>query len=122
MRVAILGASAKVQRYSHMALVALLRHGHEPVPVHPGLAEVEGLAVVKDLSQIQGEIDAVTVYVNSQAAAAAIPEIIATGAKLVVFNPGTECPEMYAHLEESGVRVIEGCTLVMLSTGTWPNV
>lgn len=41
-RVAILGASDKPDRYSNKALHLLREHGHEDIPVHPAIPEIEG--------------------------------------------------------------------------------
>ena len=42
-RVVVMGASAKPDRYSNQAVRLLLENGHEVIPVHPKLDEVEGL-------------------------------------------------------------------------------
>jgi hypothetical protein len=35
----------------------------------------------------------------------------------VIFNPGTENPELERALEKSGIQTEEACTLVLLHTG-----
>jgi hypothetical protein len=37
--------------------------------------------------------------------------------KRVIFNPGTENPELMKQLAAEGIEVEEACTLVMLHTG-----
>ena len=44
-RVVILGASSKPDRYAYRAFRMLREHGHEVIPVHPALIEIEGVAV-----------------------------------------------------------------------------
>ena len=51
-RVVIVGASDNPERYSNRALLLLRKHGHEVIPVHPKLAEIDGIKVVPDLSAI----------------------------------------------------------------------
>ena len=50
--------------YANRALRALLAEGHTVVPVHPRVREIEGIAVLPDLTAIEDQVDTVTVYVN----------------------------------------------------------
>jgi hypothetical protein len=44
-------------------------------------------------------------------------EIIAAKPGRVIFNPGTEHPEMAKRFQAAGIKTMEACTLVLLSTG-----
>lgn len=116
-RVVVLGASDKPERYSHRAMKMLREHGHEAVLVHPRLAEIEGQPVLKDLSAVSGGVDTVTMYVGPEASNLITDELIALHPRRVIFNPGSENPSLQRRLADSGVRVEEACTLVLLSTG-----
>jgi uncharacterized protein len=35
----------------------------------------------------------------------------------VIFNPGAENPDLQASLEANGIKTMEACTLVLLTTG-----
>ena len=37
----------------------------------------------------------------------------------VIFNPGTENPELYSLLKKHDIEVVIACTLVLLSTGQY---
>jgi hypothetical protein len=41
--------------------------------------------------------------------------IIGLSPERVIFNPGTENPELYSLLREKGIDIEVACTLVMLS-------
>lgn len=43
MKVAILGASAKAERYAHKAQLLLTENGHEVFPISPTGAEILGV-------------------------------------------------------------------------------
>lgn len=116
-RVVIVGASDKPDRYAHMALTLLRRHGHEVVPVHPRLTEIEGVPVVSDLSDITGAVDTVTMYVGPAISSGLVDKLIALRPQRVIFNPGSENPELADSLESAGIAVEEACTLVLLNTG-----
>jgi uncharacterized protein len=116
-RVAILGASDKPDRYAYKAFQMLQKHGHDVVPVHPVLSEIEGVPVISDLSKIEGGVETLTLYVNPKVSSAAADAIVALKPGRVIFNPGTENPELAARLDAEGIAHQEACTLVLLATG-----
>lgn len=116
-RVVIIGASDNPERYSHRALLLLRRHGHEVVPVHPKLAEIEGIAVAADLNQITGPVDTVTMYVGAAISSGLTEKLIALKPRRVIFNPGAENAVLAVALEKAGIACEEACTLVLLNTG-----
>ncbi len=115
--VAVLGASQKPDRYSNKAIRLLLGHGHAVVPVHPAIDRVENLAVRKSLQEIDGPVDTLTVYVSAKLSTPLSKEILLLNPGRVIFNPGTENPELYARLDEAGISYEEACTLVLLHSG-----
>ena len=116
-RVVILGASDKPERYSHRALLLLRQHGHEVVPVHPRLKEIEGVPVAADLSLITGAVDTVTMYVGAAISSGLQAKLIALNPRRVIFNPGAENGTLAAVLAEAGITCEEACTLVLVNTG-----
>jgi uncharacterized protein len=117
MNVAVLGASNKPERYSYKAVRLLRETGHTPYPVHPALTEVDGLPVFRSLSAIPAPIDTITVYLSLQNQQPITEELLDSGARRVIFNPGAENPELAEHLRQRGKEVLEACTLVLLNTG-----
>ena len=117
MNVAILGASNKPDRYSHKALVLLAEKGHAVFPVHPALPEIEGCAVFKRLADIPAPLHTVTMYVSAAHSTGMAEAILAAKPARVLFNPGTENPELEDRLSAAGIEVLHACTLVMLRTG-----
>lgn len=119
-RVCILGASNKTDRYAYKALHFLRERGYRPVPVHPRLAEIDGLHVYPDLSDplitADGPIDTVTVYVNPATLEQSIDGIINLHPRRIIMNPGTESSTARQRLEAVGIDVLEACTLVLLRT------
>lgn len=116
-KVAILGASRKPERYSNKAFHMLKDYGHTPLPVRPGLIELDGVEVAGSLSELKIPVDTLTMYVGPQISSGLLGEILKVRPKRVIFNPGSENPELQAKLEEAGIHVIEACTLVLLRTG-----
>ncbi|TDU81887.1 hypothetical protein EI77_01199 [Prosthecobacter fusiformis] len=118
-RVVILGASDKPDRYAYKAMKALLQHGHEVVLVHPRLKEIEGHPVLADIGDVTGPVDTVTMYVGPAISANLADKLTALKPARVIFNPGSENPDLQDKLESSGIRPEEACTLVMLATGQY---
>lgn len=116
-RVVILGASDQPDRYAHRALRMLREHGHEVVPVHPTLTEIEGVAVVPDLPSVEGQVDTLTLYVRPSISESIANDVVALKPARVIFNPGTESALLQARLDEAGIPWEEACTLVLLGTG-----
>ena len=115
--VAILGASDNPSRYAYLAFQRLREHGHRPIPVSPKLHELEGVPAVASLAQIREKVDTVTMYVGPERSAKLADELLALRPGRVIFNPGSENPELEKRLRAAGIGVEEACTLVLLSTG-----
>ncbi len=116
MKVAVLGASDKPERYSFKAMQMLAQHGHATFPVHPKLRTLLGRPVVASLSDVAESVDTVTVYVSPDKVAALLPELLGLAPRRVIFNPGSEDPASMSALRDAGIHVVEACTLVLLRT------
>ncbi|QYZ64599.1 MAG: hypothetical protein OI74_06010 [Gammaproteobacteria bacterium (ex Lamellibrachia satsuma)] len=117
--VAVLGASSKPHRYANQAIKLLNELGYEVTPVHPKLESVEGLQVFSSLGKISKTIDTLTLYVGPQRLAPMFDEIVNAAPSRVIFNPGTESRDLTSRLDKAGIEWLEGCTLVMLKTGSF---
>jgi uncharacterized protein len=116
MNVAILGASNKPERYSNQALRLLAENGHAVFPVHPALAEIDGHPVFQTLADIPEPLDTVTMYVSPAHSTGMAGALLAARPRRVIFNPGTENPELESQLSAAGIDVLHACTLVLLRT------
>ena len=116
-RVVIMGASNKPERYSHRALLLLQKHGHEVVPVHPKLAEIDGIPVVADVGLISGPVDTVTMYVGAAISSGLQEKLFALKPGRIIFNPGAENASLADALQKAGIACENACTLVLLNTG-----
>lgn len=113
---AVLGASPKPDRYSNKAIRMLREYGHEVLPVHPSIPEIEGLPVAASLKDIKQPVDTLTLYVGPDRSEALSADILALHPRRVIMNPGAENESLKQRLEAEGVEVLEACTLVMLRT------
>jgi predicted CoA-binding protein len=120
-RVAILGASHKPERYAHKAFKMLQQHGHEVLPVNPGLTEIEKVRVFSKLTDISGPIDTLTLYVNPQILEKNMDDILSLKPGRVIFNPGSESKELEERLQAAGIKTEQACTLVLLRTNQFES-
>ena len=65
------------------------------------------------------EVDTITLYLNPYNQQAYRKKMIELRPKRIIFNPGTENLDLEAEAEEAGIEPVIGCTLVMLSAGTF---
>ena len=115
--VAIIGASAKEERYAYKAQKMLLDHNHKVFPVNPFGGEALGYTFYKDIAEITEKIDTITLYVGPARLNKMIDNLIAVAPRRIIFNPGTESDEAIAKTEAAGIEAVIACTLVLLSTG-----
>lgn len=114
----VLGASDNPARYSFRAVQQLQRHGHEVVPVGIRKGEVAGLSIRTD-RPAAGNVDTVTLYVGPQNQPAWYDYILDLQPRRIIFNPGTENPELERLAQARGIATEEACTLVLLSVGQY---
>lgn len=116
MKVLIIGASKKPERYAYMAMKMLEEKGHEVILFNPALEEIEGRAVIQDLSLIKEKIDTITLYVGPKNIEPLVDAILTLKPRRIISNPGTENTFLPEKARSLGIEYIEACTLVMLRT------
>jgi len=114
----VLGATDNPERYAYRAVHMLKNHGHEVVPVGIRKGEIAGLAIQTERPQ-EKDIDTVTLYVGPQNQPAWYDYILDLQPKRILFNPGTENPELAQLAHQRGIETEEACTLVLLSIGQY---
>lgn len=97
----------------------LLQHGHQAVPVNPAYDEILGLKCYSRIGEAPGSIDTVTVYLGKRRSDSLIEQITDVAPRRIILNPGAENDDLANAAHERGIEVVEGCTLVMLTTGTF---
>lgn len=118
-KTAVLGASPNNMRYSFRAVEMLASREHEVVPLGLRKGEIDGIPIVTDWpKQIEG-LDTITLYVGPQNQPDLYDYILGLSPKRIIFNPGTENPELMQLAKEKGIEVESACTLVMLSIGNY---
>lgn len=114
----ILGASTNPDRYAYRAAAMLTEYGHPIVPVGNKKGEVFGVQIQKDFP-VTRDIDTVTLYLSAPNQVGYYDLIVALKPNRVIFNPGTENPELESLLTKNHIVYEHACTLVLLSIGAY---
>ena len=106
--IALVGASDNPGRASYGVMKFLQDQGYRVIPVNPRITgeHVHGEFVWRELAQIGEPIDLVDIFRNSDAAAAAVDEAIAVGAKAVWMQLGVINGAAAAKAEAAGLKVV----------------
>ena len=114
----ILGATPNSSRYAYLAANKLVNHGHSIVNIGIKDGEVAGVPIEKP-EIIHDDIDTITMYVGPAHQEELYNYILDTHPKRIIFNPGTENPELRRMANEKGIETENACTLVLLSIGEY---
>ena len=114
----VLGATPDSSRYAYLASNKLARYGHEIINVGIKTGEVAGVPIEKP-EHIHSGVDTITLYVGPYNQKTLYDYVLNINPKRIIFNPGTENPELQSLAEQKGIQIVMGCTLVMLSTGEY---
>jgi len=114
----VIGASINPERYSYKAIHLLVKHKIEVIPmgIKPGL--VANLPIVSRFI-VQNNIHTITLYLEASKQYLYYDFILKINPKRVLFNPGTENPELAKLLNEKDVLWENACTLVLLSSNQY---
>lgn len=121
MNVAVIGVSDKVDRYSNICVKELIRYHHTVYPFGVKKFIIQGIEVITE-KRIIPELDTITLYISPARQPEWYDFILSCKPKRLIFNPGTFNAELKEMAENSGIKVVENCTLFMLSTGEFEQI
>jgi len=114
----VLGASLKPNRYSNLAINLLTDNKIETVAFGLKAGNVSGIAIDTELIAYKN-IHSISLYLNPQRQKEYYNYILALQPKRVLFNPGTENPELMELLDDNNIDYEIACTLVLLRIGNY---
>ena len=110
----VLGASTNPERYSNMAIKKLRQYGHDVVAIGRRPGKVGDVDIIVKHPDID-KLDTITLYLNPGNQQPYYNYILQQKPQRIIFNPGTENPELENLAKEKGIQTQEACTLVLLS-------
>lgn len=114
----VLGASTKPERYAFKAISMLTEKGHSVLAIGQNAGEVAGVKI-KTKAIPLSNIDTITLYLNPARQRDYYNYIVEAKPKRVIFNPGTENPELMQLLEFNNIKSEVACTLILLTTNRY---
>nr|WP_315174832.1 CoA-binding protein [uncultured Flavobacterium sp.] len=114
----VLGATSRPEKYAYKAIMMLVDKGHSVIAIGQNAGEVAGVKIQTKAIPLKN-IDTITLYLNPARQRDYYNYIVEAKPKRVVFNPGTENPELYQLLELNGIKAEVACTLVLLTTNQY---
>jgi|SRR5690554_2953989 len=114
----IIGASVKPERYAYKAAEKLLAHKHDIYLIGNRPGQLFGKDIQKNLEPFE-DVDTVTLYVSAKNQTGYYDYIVSLHPRRVIFNPGTENPELESILRKNDIEFEQACTLVLLGTNAY---
>lgn len=114
----VLGASLNPSRFSNLAINRLVAYKHPVVAIGLRKGEVAGVPVSTEKENFE-DVDTITLYLNPKRQKEYYEYILSLNPDRVIFNPGTENPELIQLLKENNIEFEIACTLVMLGTNQY---
>ncbi|MGJ3236723.1 CoA-binding protein [Marivirga sp.] len=116
----IIGATTNPSRYAYFAADRLTNAGHEIVPVGIKKGEVFGEEIldIRESPKVK-DVDTITLYLGARHQPEYYDYLLSLNPKRIIFNPGTENPELVKLANERGIETENACTLVMLGSGVY---
>lgn len=114
----VLGASENPERYANQAVRKLKRYGHDVVAMGKVEGKIDDTVISRSWPE-NSDFDTITLYLNPAHQKPLYERIIKLAPKRIIFNPGTENPELEEMARQHGITTLEACTLVLLSVGQY---
>ncbi|WP_196891757.1 CoA-binding protein [Aureivirga marina] len=114
--VLILGASSNPMRYSYKAIEMLGEKNYKIFAIGGKEVSVNDTNIYTEIQNDWKDIDTITMYLNPNHQKMYYDQILKINPRRVIFNPGSENPELMKLLKENDIQVEQACTLVLLRT------
>lgn len=113
----VLGASPNPVRHSYKAVTSLIRRNKKVVPVGLRKGKISGVEIMTGEPE-QDDITTVLLYVGAKGQPKFFDYILnKIHPNKIVFNPGTENPELEEMARKEKIEVVIGCALLMINSG-----
>jgi len=121
-RFAFIGVSRQPKDFSRGLFREFLTRGYEPVPVHPEVAEVEGVPCVARLADVQPPVEGVLLMTSANVSSVLVQQCVEAGIKRIWFyratGQGSASPAALAACAVNGIAAIPGECPFMFFEGT----
>ncbi len=114
----VLGASPNPSRASFVTVSRMINKGYSVVAF--GAREgIIGNVEIETQYPVKLKFHTITLYLNPKNQKQYYAAILDSRPKRIIFNPGTENPELAMKARKLGIETLNACTLVMLSLDSY---
>jgi predicted CoA-binding protein len=110
----VLGASPNEARYANIAVRRLRDAGHPVVAVGMRPGQIADVPIQQGHPPAE-DIHTVTLYLNPETQREYYDYVLGLNPRRIIFNPGTENPELQRMARQAGIETEAACTLVMIA-------
>ncbi len=112
----VLGASANPNRSSYFATKYLHNKGVSQNAIANKKGKIDDLELSDQYASIDS-VDTISIYLNADRQKKYYDYILSLHPKRIIFNPGTENPELVSIAKKHCIEIVTGCTIAMLAAG-----
>jgi len=110
--VAVVGASADRSKFGNKAVRAYVRQGWTVYPVHPKLAEVEGIKAYASVNDLPDTVQRIAMYLPPEIGLTVLPDLVRLKRAELFLNPGSDSEELMDRASELGLDAIQACAIM----------
>ena len=116
--IVVLGASPNPSRTSYLAAKVLMQKGYEVTAYGNRIGKIDQLSISNDVpNDTKGTIDAITIFLKPERQKKYYDYILDANPKSIIFNPGTENPELIKLAKRRKINIISCCTIALSAVG-----
>lgn len=113
----VIGASPNPERVSYTAIRKLNKMNIPFIAIGRKDCDLGDIKIVKGMPEDVRKVHTVTLYMNARNQIEYYDYILSLQPERIIFNPGSNNPELTRLALEQGINVVECCMLVMIATG-----
>jgi predicted CoA-binding protein len=116
--IVVLGASPNPNRTSYLAAKVLVQKGYDVEAYGNKIGAIDQLSISDAIPTSKNQsIDAITIFLKPQRQKKYYDYILGTNPKRIIFNPGTENPELIRLAKLRNINIISCCTIALSAVG-----
>ena len=116
--VVVLGASPNPNRTSYLAAKILMQKGYAVSAYGNTVGKIDQLDIAETVPEkINRHIDAITIFLKPERQKEYYDFILNAKPTSIIFNPGTENPELEKLAKKKKINIISCCTIALSAVG-----
>lgn len=116
--IVVLGASPNPNRTSYLAAKLLLQKGYDVTAYGKHTGKIDQLNISNNMPNVtNGAIDAISIFMKPEKQKDYYNFILEAKPKSIIFNPGSENPELEKLAKRNKINIVSCCTIALSAVG-----